>query len=168
MIGMKDDGIAADVILEKSTLGSHDMESCMTRAFLDMSIPSSAMSGRSSRPISGGEWLTESRGPVGFVQALGGVALLPIMVVAAGATVAVYVTATTIEAVEKWRRIEKLCMPWLLQCLGDKNQPSWNIDDFGTEKDCQACFEECKHLKGVWPDYKCPRPGYRPPGNRPN
>jgi hypothetical protein len=92
--------------------------------------------------------------------------------VAAGVTVGVYVavavTEEVIEAVERWRRIENLCMPWLHQCLGDKKQPNWNIGDFGLEKDCQSCLEECKHKKGNWPDYKCPRPGYRPPGLQSN
>jgi len=53
--------------------------------------------------------------------------------------------------------IESKCMPLLRECLGNKAQPKWNRKDFGNQKNCQACFEECKHKKGVWPTYKCPR-----------
>jgi hypothetical protein len=161
--GLTDEGVVTDVGVEKSTIAGDAIVSCMRGTLTGTSIVMSVMHARSSQFNSSAEWSPESRESLGIAQALGGVvALGPIMLVAAGATIAVYVTATTIEAVAKWRQIEKLCMPWLMQCLGDKYQPNWNIDDFGAQKDCQGCFEECKHKSGLWPDYKCPRSGYRP------
>ncbi|MBK9264160.1 MAG: hypothetical protein IPM54_30715 [Polyangiaceae bacterium] len=163
------EGTVSKVRLGKSTLSSGAMESCMMRALVEMSIPPLAIPLRSSEPFSGGEWMRHSKEPLGIAQAAGGLAALgPIMIVAAGVTIAVYVAVVTVdetaEAIKRWRRIENLCMPWLNQCLMDNKQPSWNIGDFGTEKDCKSCFYECKHRGGHWPDYKCPRPGYRPPG----
>lgn len=161
--GLTGEGVVADVAVEKSTIISDVIISCMEGAVTGISIMADNTHRRSLESISSREWSTDSRTSLGIAQALAGaVALGPIMIVAAGATIAIYVTVTTIEAVAQWRRIEKLCMPWLLQCLGDKYQPDWNIDDFGPQKDCQACFEECKHASGFWPDYKCPRTGYRP------
>lgn len=157
-----DDGNVEEVNLRSSTLGHGAMESCMMRALTSLSIPSSVFSVRSSAPISGGESTLPPPNSLGFVQVLGGaVALGPIVIIAAGVTVTVYVAAEVAEALRNRRRIEKLCMPWLVDCLGNSDQPNWNIDYFGPKKDCQSCFEECKHKKGQWPDYKCPRAGYR-------
>lgn len=162
-IAVTEQGIVEEVQLRSSTLQHKSMESCMIHALGQMSVPATIFPMRSCTPISGGESMLHDRGPIGFVHALGGtIALAPIIIIAAGVTIAVAVTAEAADALRKRRRIEKLCMPWLLQCLGDKNQPDWNIGDFGTTKDCQSCFEECKHAKGIWPDYKCPRTGYRP------
>jgi len=49
------------------------------------------------------------------------------------------------------------CQIWLNECLENMHQPRWNQKDYGTEKDCGACARECRHKKGKWPDYKCPR-----------
>lgn len=162
-IAVTEQGNVEEVQLRSSTLQHQSMESCMIHTLEQMSVPATIFHMRSSTPISGGESMLHDRGPIGFIQALGGtIALAPIVIIAAGVTIAVAVTAEAADALRKRRRIEKLCMPWLLQCLGNKNQPDWNIGDFGLTKDCQSCFEECKHEKGIWPDYKCPRTGYRP------
>ncbi len=162
-ITVADEGNVDEVKLRSSTLRNDAMESCMMQALASMSLPSGAFPLRSSKPISGGESDSYDHDSIGIVQVLGGaIAFGPLAIVAAGVTVAIFVTAEAVDELRKRRRIEKLCMPWLLQCLGDKRQPNWNIDYFGVEKDCQSCFEECKHEKGQWPDYKCPRPGYRP------
>jgi RHS repeat-associated protein len=47
------------------------------------------------------------------------------------------------------------CMERLVTCLENPWQPSWNRS-FGVRKDCGACYRECKHAGGVWPEYKCP------------
>jgi hypothetical protein len=49
------------------------------------------------------------------------------------------------------------CDAALATCLGNPWQPDWNRGDFGPRKDCGACYRECKHAGGIWPDYKCPR-----------
>ena len=41
------------------------------------------------------------------------------------------------------------------ECLENPWQPASNRD-FGVRKDCGACFRECRHSGGVWPEYKCP------------
>jgi RHS repeat-associated protein len=48
------------------------------------------------------------------------------------------------------------CMDPLVRCLENPWQPPWNQGDFGRRKDCGACYRECKHAGGVWPEYKCP------------
>jgi RHS repeat-associated protein len=48
------------------------------------------------------------------------------------------------------------CSRNLVRCLDNPWQPPWNQGDFGPRKDCGACYRECKHAGGVWPDYKCP------------
>jgi hypothetical protein len=170
LTGLADNGLVGDVEVEESTIKSEKIESCMKNALVGIVIKTDSRLGQLSGPRLDGyrsprDRPPGSRGAIGVVQVAGAVvALGPIIVIAAGATIAVYLTATTIDAVAKWRQIEKLCTPWLMQCLGDPYQPGWNIDDFGPMKDCQKCYEECKHQKGVWPDYKCPRVGYRPPG----
>jgi hypothetical protein len=53
--------------------------------------------------------------------------------------------------------IKAKCSANLEQCLESPWQPDWNKEDFGPRKDCGACYRECVHALGVWPDYKCPR-----------
>ena len=49
------------------------------------------------------------------------------------------------------------CNKPLEECLENPWQPDWNREDFGPRKDCGACYRECKHAGGIWPEYKCPR-----------
>jgi hypothetical protein len=48
------------------------------------------------------------------------------------------------------------CEQKLELCLDNPWQPKWNREDFGWRKDCGACYRECRHNEGSWPDYKCP------------
>jgi hypothetical protein len=50
------------------------------------------------------------------------------------------------------------CMAKLVECLENPWQPAWNVPDFGRRKDCGACYRECVHAQGEWPEYKCPSP----------
>jgi RHS repeat-associated protein len=50
------------------------------------------------------------------------------------------------------------CMAKLIECLENPWQPEWNVPDFGRRKDCGACYRECVHAGGDWPEYKCPSP----------
>jgi RHS repeat-associated protein len=47
------------------------------------------------------------------------------------------------------------CRQQLYRCLDNRRQPEWNQEDFGSMKDCGACFRECQQ-QGGWPSYKCP------------
>ncbi len=49
-----------------------------------------------------------------------------------------------------------VCREGLDRCLENPWQPPWNQGDFGPRKDCGACYRECKHAGGIWPEYKCP------------
>jgi len=56
------------------------------------------------------------------------------------------------------------CEAAFATCMLDKKQPAGNVPNFGATKDCPSCLRECKANGNQWPDYKCPRPGYIPPG----
>lgn len=162
-----DTGDVEKVELRSSTLHHETLESCLMQALTTVSIPSSALTLRSSGPISGGESSLESRENLGIVQVLGGaVAAGPVILIAAGVTIAVYVAAVAtdaaIEAAKRRRQIDLACDPLFHECLSYPNQPDWNIGDFGAGKDCLSCLGECRLEKGIWPNYKCPRPNYRP------
>jgi RHS repeat-associated protein len=43
------------------------------------------------------------------------------------------------------------CDSKLLDCLNNRNQPD---NDYGTQKDCRSCYNECLN-DGSWPSYKC-------------
>ncbi|MDC0749376.1 hypothetical protein [Polyangium mundeleinium] len=67
-----------------------------------------------------------------------------------------------VEAIKRWpKRINDKCDPPFHECLDNQHQPNTNRD-FGSGKDCLSCLFECRKDNGKWPDYKCPRPGYRP------
>lgn len=65
--------------------------------------------------------------------------------------------ATTMPTAAKGDHENDPCQIWLNECLENMDQPAWNQRDFGPMKDCGACARECRHKKGKWPDYKCPR-----------
>jgi hypothetical protein len=97
--------------------------------------------------------------------------MVPILITVAGVAVVVgvtyyatqYVVEEVSEALDKRKlRYERMCWPGYQVCLKNNIQPEWNRGDFGDEKNCKDCLNECKHKKGEWPDYKCPPPGYVP------
>ena len=143
-----DQGDVQQVELRSSTLHHDALESCLQDALATVSIPSSVLRLRSSEPMSGGESSRESRGPLGAVQAIGGaiVAAGPIILLAAGVTIAVYVAAVAteeaIEAAKRRTKREKWCFERLYACVGSGHE-------------CSACFLECKK-DGVWDERKCP------------
>lgn len=90
----------------------------------------------------------------------------PVVIKAVELTVVVVVSAViAVDVVETAKRrptkVERECAELRDQCLSDPVQPDWNRETFGSTKGCLFCFWECKD-KGAWPDYKCPRAGYRP------
>ncbi len=143
---------------------------CIKQALLAMHVSPWIVSLGSPAP---GEGVSrESRGQMGFAEALGAVVqLVPVLVVAAGVTVivvvAIYIvsevatTTTTTTTTTTPDDYDAECMPWLHECLENMTQPSWNRRKFGSKKDCKDCVAECRHKKGTWPDYKCPRLDYR-------
>ncbi|TKD12431.1 hypothetical protein [Polyangium fumosum] len=105
---------------------------------------------------SGSGRATPDRGQVGEVVTIVVVTVVftEVIIEAFAITVAVAVTATATAGAAKRAKREKMCMPLLHECLGNKNHPN---PDFGPEKDCGACYRYCMN-EGSWPEDKCPRP----------
>ena len=104
--------------------------------------------------------MRHSRDPLGIAQAAGGmIALGPIIVIAMGVTLAVYIvgeaTKDVVEAAKRNKKLERKCQASLVQCISDPWQPPWNREIFGDRKQCQACFNYCMDKK-YWPTDKCP------------
>jgi RHS repeat-associated protein len=53
---------------------------------------------------------------------------------------------------------EEFCLRLLEEYLENPKQPPWNKHQYGSKKDCGACFRQCKTEHGNWPNAKCPRP----------
>ena len=164
-------GDVQGVKVRSSTLHHDAMESCMMQALATLSIPPSVLPMRSSEPFSGGESTRHDKGPLGVVQAAGAVVIFgPIILIAAGVTLGVYILATSneevrdevLDAAKRTKKVNKLCDAAFAVCQANDWQPDWNIEDFGPKKDCGSCREECRYNNGFWPDYKCPRPNWRP------
>ncbi|MDC3961423.1 hypothetical protein [Polyangium jinanense] len=88
--------------------------------------------------------------------------LVPVLIVAAGVTIIVVVTAhaveETAEAIKKWpRKVEEKCQPPFQECLENPRQPKRNRKTYGDYKDCRGCLAECKREGGIWPEERCPR-----------
>ncbi|MDI3283854.1 hypothetical protein [Polyangium sp. 15x6] len=152
--------------IRESEIGDREIETCMEHALQAMSLPGVVTPLRSSAP-EGVMLSPHARGAMGNVVVLGpAVSLVPVLIVAAGVTIIVVVTAhaveETAEAIRRRpRKVEKLCYPLLEECLENPWQPEWNRRKFGNYKQCEACFDHCVK-KAVWPEDKCPRPGSRP------
>ncbi len=155
------DGAVNGIKIRSSTLHHEAIESCLTGALEGLSIPPSMFPVRSSsQPFSGGESMRHSRAPLGVVQAAGAVVVLaPIVIVAAGVTLGVYILAVaaeeTIEAVKRNRKLDTMCQGYLDHCVANRRQPPWNREMFGDWKQCEACFGYCLDKK-YWPTDKCP------------
>lgn len=161
-------GAVERVDLRSSTLHHSALESCIAGVLATLSLPASELPLRTSEPVSGGERMRSEGQPLGVVQVIAGVALGPIIIVAAGVTLGVaIVVAATEEAIEaakrRRRRQEEVCTDLWMECTASRNQPEWNQEIFGKKKDCESCRQECEKDKGVWPQYKCPRPGTSAP-----
>jgi len=87
-------------------------------------------------------WLTLVDGPLPIGDIIYGA-----LIVGAAATAALTADAA----------IKAKCGANLETCLENPWQPDWNKGTFGPRKDCGACYRECVHALGIWPDYKCPR-----------
>ena len=147
-LNLKEDGTVHEVKMQRSTLHLDKLESCLQEALAGLSIPSSALSIRSSEPFSGGESQGKDRVFQGVVQAVAPVvAIAPIIVIAAGVTLGVYILAVateeTIEAVKRTNKVERMCKAYLYKCL--EANPG----------DCNMFFRECKR-HGNWDESKCP------------
>ncbi|UQA58643.1 hypothetical protein [Polyangium aurulentum] len=156
-------GYVERVKVRDSDVAGQGIEACMVNALGAMQVPRYIV----QRMIASGPVSPGSRGAMGNVMAAAGAAvtLVPIVIVAAGVTFIVAVTLhaaeEAVEASKRRRKVERLCYPPLYECLENNQQPDWNRENFGTKKDCRVCFDECMK-DGAWPNYKCPRPGYRP------
>lgn len=142
-----DDGDVRHVRLHSSTLHHNALESCLMTAVTAVSVPSSALTLRSSEPASGGEWPRDAREALGVAQVLGAAAAAgPVILIAFGVTIVVYVAAVAteeaIEATKRRTKRDKFCYDRLYECVGRRLE-------------CSACFIECKN-RGVWDERKCP------------
>ncbi len=151
-------GDVQEVTLRSSTLHHEGLESCLMKALTTLSIPSSVIPMRSSEPMSGGESMRDSRGPLGIAQVLAGaVAVGPVILMAAGVTLVVYVAAVATEeaiaAVRRTQKLENMCQALLVACISDKWLPPGH--EYGVEKDCKVCNWRCKN-EGFWPYNMCP------------
>ncbi|MDC3983800.1 hypothetical protein KEG57_25045 [Polyangium jinanense] len=171
------DGQVDKATVRESMIGDREIVSCMEDALHGMSLPGVVASLRSSGPVYGDSVSPEGRAPMGHPAAAAAAAgaavnLIPIVLIAGGVTILVAVTAhvaeevveevgEAIEAARRRRAVEQMCATELERCLSYRPQPDWNQEDFASHKHCNFCYSECKK-KGEWPDYKCPRPGYRP------
>lgn len=173
-ISITEEGAVKDIAMRSSTLRHAGLESCLTGVLKNVSVPSSMLNLRSSGPVSGGEASRDARSSVGVVQVAGAaVALGPIVIIAAGVTLGVYILAVateeTIEAVKRKRKVDLACEAAYDVCISYPFQPEWNINRFGERKPCADCRETCRNWNGVWPVIKYPPPGlHRPPGYPPN
>ncbi|MDI3283847.1 hypothetical protein [Polyangium sp. 15x6] len=154
--------------IRESEIGDREMEACMEHALQAMSLPGVVTPLRSSAP-EGVMLSPHARGALGNVMVLGpAVSLVPVLIVAAGVTIIVVVTVhaveETAEAAGRRRDIERMCKREEVKCLEYRPQPEWNRKRFGDWKQCGDCYSECLRDR-EWPDYKCPRPGYRRPPN---
>jgi len=155
-------GEVQGVEVRNSTLHHDAMESCMMQALATLSIPPSALRMRSSEPVSGGESMRHEKGPLGVVQVAGAVVVAaPIILIALGVTLVVYVVATTDDEVldaarrtKRTKKLERMCDALLVECLGNTDLPPGS--DFGTKKHCGFCHGYCLN-EGYWPEDKCPR-----------
>jgi hypothetical protein len=159
-----EDGGIQRIKMHSSTLHHGEIESCMTRALTALPIPSSVFRMRATMSVSGGESMRHSREPLGVVNTAGALVVLgPIIILAAGVTLGVYIIAVTaeetIEAAKRRRnKVEEMCMDRLYECVASPWQPSWNRKKFGDYKQCEACLFACRRA-AEWPVQKCPPPG---------
>jgi hypothetical protein len=162
-VDVTESGDVDRVKIRDSVIGDHGIESCMARALEAMQVPRTILRMLVAEPVS-----PQSRGAVGNVLVVGAaVELVPIVIVVARVTfvvaVTLYITEEAAEAGKRRRKqVEKMCTELRDQCLENPYQPDWNRGRFGNKKDCLSCYWECKDHDGKWPDYKCPRPDYRP------
>jgi hypothetical protein len=170
-ISVNEEGLVQEVSVRSSTLRHAGLEACLSGVLKNVSVPSSMLNLRSSGPISGGEaggeTSREARNSLGVVQAAGAVvALGPVVIIAAGVTLGIYILAAaaeeTIEAVKRRRKVDLACDAAYAICAASRRQPDWNVELFGDFKDCEACRWACRNANGVWPTDKCPPPGYPP------
>ncbi|MDC0744671.1 hypothetical protein [Polyangium mundeleinium] len=169
-VDVRADGRVDKAKVRESMIDDREIVSCMEDALRGMSLPGVVTPLRAAGPVYGGSVSPEGRTPLGHpAAAVAGAAvnLIPIVLVAAGVTIVVAVTAhvveEAVEAIEKWpKEVEDKCYPRLYECLNNTSQPWWNRRRFGDRKECNACFRECLKDSGEWPMYKCPPPGYFP------
>lgn len=92
-LGTNERGKVLGVTLQDATIRDSSLEACFERALATMSVPEDALRLRSSKPFSGGEHATVSRGNVGVVQAAAApIALAPILIPAIGVTIIVAIS----------------------------------------------------------------------------
>jgi hypothetical protein len=147
-LNLEEDGTVHEVTMQQSTLHLDKLESCLQEALAGLSIPASALLIRSSEPFSGGESQGKDRAYQGVVQAAAPIVVIaPIIVIAAGVTLGVYILAVAteeaIEAVKRRNAVERMCYAYMYRCLG------------ANPGNCNACFRECKR-HGYWDEGKCP------------
>ncbi|MDC0750025.1 hypothetical protein [Polyangium mundeleinium] len=149
--------------MEVETTGqpNADVGGCMRIALRGMTLPEDVLArGMLRRSASANGQVMPERGPIGEVVTIVVVTIvfteviIEAFAIAVGVTVTATVAAGAAEAFAKGAKRERMCMPLLHECLGNKNHPN---PDFGPEKDCGACFRHCKN-EGYWPEDKCPRP----------
>ncbi|MDI1442908.1 hypothetical protein [Polyangium sp. 6x1] len=162
-VDVKADGQVDKAKVRESMIGDREIVSCMEDALRGMSLPGVVTPLRSSEPVSEGMVSPRARAPMGNILVLGGaVSLVPIVLIAAGVTIVVAVTAhvaeEAVEAAGRRRAVQRRCQALLDECLDNVWQPEETRKIYGNKKDCRGCFMECKNHNGVWPDERCPRP----------
>lgn len=179
------DGSVHAVETRDSMLGGHEVEACFGRVLAGMTLPKRTIAMGLARPRPRGAAAPPSRALLGQAVAIPNpFSLLPVIITVAAVCVAVWVTVQVVSTATADApplvtalpvasavptttaipvptvapgplEIEAQCMPLLIECLENPTHPKPKT--WGPRKDCNACFQECKHQKGVWPDYKCPR-----------
>lgn len=157
-----EDGHVRGVSIKDSMLKEHPgIESCIVRVLRGMSLPSSVMAARPARRVSGGMVAPESRTLVGNPAAVAApvISLSPIILVAAGVTVGVYIfvhvireatTSTRDETAEESPKERKeRCKKVKQECIekcSDETLPTgtYNGDPFF------ECRRKCLEAANYW------------------
>jgi hypothetical protein len=146
-VNVTEQGEVTEAKIADSMLGDEQIEACMLHALETMSLPTSALPIRSSRPISGGEWLPESRKHSGHAAAAGGAAAVlgPVVLVMAGAyilaQVSVRVVAPAIDAAIRRRKAAANCNAKYQDCIN--YGPTSCLKQEGGKTQCNRCLERC-------------------------
>lgn len=139
-------GKVSEVKRRDSTLRDPSLEECFERALAAMDVPTEALRLRISKPFSGGENKSWTRGNVGVVQAIAApVALAPIALAAAGVVilvaVAVHVIDDTTAERERCKQVKQGCIEYCSDTV---------LDQGFHEPHFSRCMRTCMEQANCW------------------
>ena len=145
-LGASEQGKVLEVKLHDSTLREPSLEACFEGALRAMAVPKDALGLRGTKPFSGGESTYSSRADVGIVQAAAApIAMLPIILVAAGVTIVVGVTIyVATEAITEKERCKKVKADCLAYCSID------TLHQGRSEPAFTRCMRACLEKENCW------------------